>query len=261
MGTPVHSYGDQSAGPAPNVEALPNPWGTPAPVSSPAPVSTLGAANTEGATGTANPFATMFQEARPPQQAGDNPMGGMMQMMMTDPAMMQQSMAMMNQMFGGANQAPPLVAPALTPTNPALAPTMPTLPTVPTGTPAVPPAAPPAPVPPVNPFLQMMNLAGLHQPGGFPTQNPAGMNPFFAMNAASAVPPVPVAAPVPNLASNPIMLQAARTRFQAQLGQLSGMGFTNETVCLQALVQHNGRIDTVIDMLLSNSNNADENST
>merc|ERR1719361_1819631 len=135
----------------------------------------------------------------------------MMQMMMSDPAMMQQSMAMMNQMIGGANQ---VVAP-LVPANPTANSGVPPTLLVPTG--PTPPTVPTAPAPPANPFLQMMNA--MHQPSGFPPQNPMGMNPFFSIGGA--VPPAAVAAQVPNLASNPVMLQAARTRFQAQLVQLS----------------------------------------
>merc|ERR1719203_2293081 len=42
-----------------------------------------------------------------------------------------------------------------------------------------------------------------------------------------------------------------RARFANQLSQLVAMGFTNETVCLRALVQHDGRVDAAIDALLS----------
>merc|ERR1719443_2129907 len=45
--------------------------------------------------------------------------------------------------------------------------------------------------------------------------------------------------------------EVARVRFASQLTQLMGMGFTNEALCLQALRQHNGRVDAAIDALLS----------
>merc|ERR1719446_993881 len=44
-----------------------------------------------------------------------------------------------------------------------------------------------------------------------------------------------------------------RMRFASQLVQLANMGFTDESVCLRALAQHNGRVDSVIDVLLTGS--------
>merc|ERR1712217_507965 len=42
-----------------------------------------------------------------------------------------------------------------------------------------------------------------------------------------------------------------RVRFASQLGQLATMGFSNEALCLQALVRTNGRIDAAVDALLA----------
>merc|ERR1719473_2481954 len=42
-----------------------------------------------------------------------------------------------------------------------------------------------------------------------------------------------------------------RARFAHLLPQLAAMGFTNETLCLRALQQQNGRLDAAIDMLLT----------
>jgi len=47
-----------------------------------------------------------------------------------------------------------------------------------------------------------------------------------------------------------------RVRYASQLSQLAAMGFTNETLCLQVLAQHNGRLDAAIDALLAAGDNS-----
>lgn len=44
-----------------------------------------------------------------------------------------------------------------------------------------------------------------------------------------------------------------RARFASQLVQLANMGFSDESTCLRALAQHNGRLDSAIDVLLTGS--------
>merc|ERR1712048_1147466 len=144
----------------------------------------------------ANPMAAMMQQMMgagggqmPSGQStpAANPMNAMMQQMMSNPAVMQQSMAMAQQMFSGGAVAP------------------------------------------------NQNQAGFPSPA--PTFTPAGALP------ATTTP-----------AGNPMadaMLSAQRAQFASQLSQLVAMGFTNEALCLRALAQHNGRIDAAIDTLLS----------
>merc|ERR1712070_660660 len=42
-----------------------------------------------------------------------------------------------------------------------------------------------------------------------------------------------------------------KARFASQLVQLANMGFSDESMCLRALAQHNGRLDSAIDVLLT----------
>merc|ERR1711939_437614 len=42
-----------------------------------------------------------------------------------------------------------------------------------------------------------------------------------------------------------------KMRFASQLVQLANMGFSDESLCLRALAQHNGRLDSAIDVLLT----------
>merc|ERR1719263_2294784 len=73
---------------------------------------------------------------------------------------------------------------------------------------------------------------------------------------------MPSAAPLSNEAAQPppaalplggMLDGAQRVRFASQLAQLATMGFTNESACLQALVQHNGRVDAALDALLASA--------
>merc|ERR1719311_1270919 len=84
--------------------------------------------------------------------------------------------------------------------------------------------------------------------GGFPMMAPgAGAGyPAAATPGATEGAAAPPAAPM-----NSLMESAQRARFATQLGQLSVMGFTNESKCIQALLQHNGRVDAAIDHLLA----------
>mmetsp|Transcript_114649 Transcript_114649/g.297133 ORF Transcript_114649/g.297133 Transcript_114649/m.297133 type:complete len:105 (-) Transcript_114649:222-536(-) len=104
----------------------------------------------------------------------------MMQQMMSDPARMQQSMAMAQQMFGGG--------------------------------------------------------MGNGMMGGNPLQQ--------AMPGAN------------NAATDDALLPMQRARYAGQLSQLTTMGFTNEAMCLRALVQHDGRVDAAIDALLANGDSS-----
>merc|ERR1711902_260287 len=54
-----------------------------------------------------------------------------------------------------------------------------------------------------------------------------------------------------DLEDNPVRQQMMRMRFSQQLQQLVAMGFTNETVCLRVLAQHDGRVDSAMDALLT----------
>merc|ERR1712070_544915 len=42
-----------------------------------------------------------------------------------------------------------------------------------------------------------------------------------------------------------------KMRFASQLVQLANMGFSDESMCLRALAQNNGRLDSAIDVLLT----------
>merc|ERR1712032_1630481 len=104
----------------------------------------------------------------------------------------------------------------------------------------------------------MQNTSGTPtQPVGTPmtpvTSMGMGMNPFQQMMMQQMMNPpaaATAAAQEPNqIAAMPEAVQ--RARFAPQLAQLAGMGFTDEPMCLRALVQHNGRLDAAIDVLLS----------
>lgn len=86
---------------------------------------------------------------------------------------------------------------------------------------------------------------------GFPAAG-AGVNPFQLMMQQMMNPGA--AGGTPAVAGNPMVAaadSAQRLRFASQLVQLAKMGFTDEAMCLRALVQHNGRVDAAIDVLLS----------
>jgi ubiquilin len=280
----INTYNQSTEG-MPNTEALPNPWGPPPTQSqSPAPTPTPALGGTATATPqanpmAANPFASMMMQ--PPQtmgapgaNAGTDPMQNMMQQMMQNPAMMQQSMQMAQQMFGGGGgmgmgmgMQPPTTPVGGTDTSSSPTPT-PQAPTAPGTTPAAttPTAAPNPLMNPMfggmqqpaggnaamNPFAQMMQQMmanpGMMNPGmGFPPMNAGGYGGFQPPVAPGTTPgasPTPAATP-------PMNDQMQRIRFASQLAQLSSMGFSNEAACLRALAQHNGRVDAAIDTLLS----------
>jgi len=167
----------------------------------------------------------------------------------------------------------PWGAPASAPTS---APTAGTAPVMPLPMPAAAstPAAAPAFAAP-NPMQQMMQqmmgnpammqgMMGAQQgqaqgfnPGAFggpPPNLQAGNNPMQQM--------------MQQMMGNPALMQqmnggqqgageaevpeaVLRARFASQLVQLAGMGFSDESLCLRALSQHNGRLDSAIDVLLT----------
>jgi ubiquilin len=246
----LEAYSQQAQG-TPNNEALPNPWGAPAAAPTPVAANATPAQTPSALAAPAAPapFAGGFPAfgAQPQSPAGQtNPMAAMMQQMMSNPAMMQQSMQMASQMFGAQQGAQGYGAPAI----PAVE------------TPALPPAQP---QPNADPFAQMMqtmmsnpammqqsmqmaqamngNQGGAGGHGGFP-----GM---FGM------PPVAPVAPTANPAAGAPVAGAAvpdafaRAQFASQLAQLSAMGFCNEAASLRALQQHQGRVDAAIDALLA----------
>lgn len=260
-GAVVPTYDDAAA--APNNDALPNPWGAPtavtaAPSSVPAP-----------STSHAPPLAPSSGQQEINAQPAPNPMQQMMQQMMSNPA---------TSPFGqqpSATQPPP---------NP-MQQMMQQM-----SNPATPPFGqqPNAAQPGANPMQQMMqqmmsnpammqqvmsmrqqmmqqqpHVEGQGNVGGQPIGglSPApfsggagaggfgaspGANPFQQMmqqmNAGAAQGTGDVA-PVPE--------SVQRMRFASQLMQLANMGFTDESMCLRALAQHNGRLDSAIDVLLT----------
>jgi len=76
--------------------------------------------------------------------------------------------------------------------------------------------------------------------GGFgsPGANPFQMMMQQQMNTGAAQSP-------------PVSESVQRVQFASQLMQLANMGFTDESMCLRALTQHNGRLDSAIDVLLT----------
>lgn len=188
--------------------------------------------------------------ATPPTQAQD-PMNGMMQQMMTNPAMMQQAQQMMSnpammqqmaQMFGGMGGMGG------------------------NGFGGTPPSATPdvsaAPVPQSGPGVTaapFMNPLGFGQASQNPLQqmmsNPALMQMMGNMGGQMGANPMgPASQPVDGDAmgnggngANAIF----RMRYAPQLAQLAAMGFTDENLCLQALQRCNGRVDAALDSLLS----------
>merc|ERR1711988_837981 len=96
-----------------------------------------------------------------------------------------------------------------------------------------------------NPAVMQQSMAMAQQMFGRGAASPAFGEPFGGSDATPA-PGASQMSPMP-----PAMLAAQRVRLASQLTQLVAMGFTNETLCLQVLVQHNGRVDAAIDTLLS----------
>lgn len=248
---------------APNTEALANPWGgapsaAPTAVAPPAPAAlpVPPAPSTSPApppTGTPQPFANPMQQmmqqmmgnpammqmgnappvspfgppASPfgnnaqPGMGAQNPFNQMMQQMMSNPAMMQQAMAMTQQMMNPPNQAQ--AGDANASANAAAGGF--NAPPSPFGQPGM-----GAPNPMQQMMQQMMN-AGQQGAG----QQGAGQQGAGQQGAGDAAVPESV----------------QKARFASQLVQLANMGFSDESMCLRALAQHNGRLDSAIDVLLA----------
>jgi len=209
----VNSYTAESA---PNTEALANPWGPP-PAAAPAPSPTpaMGQPSTPASNPLMPSAGAMGMNAN---QQGGNPMQQMMQQMMQNPAMMQQAMTMAQ----GMQQQPPAAAQT------------PTAAQAPFGAAQAPFGAAANPMGMgmgMNPFQQMMMQNMM---------NPSGTQPLAGQSAAGQ-PGQPPAVPE----------AVQRVRYASQLQQLAGMGFTDESKCLRALAQHDGRLDSAIDVLLS----------
>jgi len=301
------AYAQQNEG-NPNNEALPNPWGAPAtapaaaqgaPPATPAPL----AGSTGNAAAGQNQMAAMMQQmmggqgalgAMPPAQApaagafgtpAANPMGNMMQQMMSNPAQMQQMMNMSQQMFGGAAGTagttpaaqiqPAAGAPAIPAANPMAAMMQQMMNPAQQQTAGTAPGAVGTPTPAANPMAammqqmmsdpaQMQQIMAMRQQltggGGMPAGGAAGY-------AAPAAPTAPAANPMAAMmqqlmggglagapAAAPMDSAAQRLQYANQLSQLAAMGFTDEEACLRALVQHNGRVDAAMDVLLGAGN-------
>jgi len=215
---------------------LSNPWGAPA--SAPAPA----------AAPPPMPAAASLPAAAPASGA-PNPMQQMMQQMMANPAMMQSMMG---------NQAMPQM-PNAAPTSP-----------LQQGT-----SAPnPTPNPMQQMMQQMMNNPAMMQQAMAMTQQMMN-RPGQAQGGANAMGGGfnPGAFGGPNLQAMMQQMNAAqqmnagqqgagqaevpeailKARFASQLVQLANMGFSDEGLCLRALQQHNGRVDSAIDALLTGS--------
>eukprot|EP00411_Alexandrium_monilatum_P035343 CAMPEP_0175357898 /NCGR_PEP_ID=MMETSP0095-20121207/14722_1 /TAXON_ID=311494 /ORGANISM="Alexandrium monilatum, Strain CCMP3105" /LENGTH=600 /DNA_ID=CAMNT_0016655615 /DNA_START=74 /DNA_END=1876 /DNA_ORIENTATION=+ len=170
--------------------------------------------------------------AAPPAAAGPgasaaapaDPMAAMMQQMMADPAHVQRTMSMAQQLFGGGADEGAL---AWTPAAAGA------------GASAAPPADPATAL-----MHQMMsNPAQMQQAAGM-AQQLLGGGGFGGAAPARAT-------PAPAAEQGVADLSVQRGRFAQQLSQLMAMGFTNEALCLRVLAEHNGRIDAAIDALLA----------
>lgn len=170
---------------------------------------------------------------------GANPMANMMQQMMQNPQMMQQAMQMMqnpqmSQMMmqnqGQSAGATPFATPGAAPLGAHAA------------TPGMTGASPFGTLA-ANPWAANPNLYGSFNQGANPFQQMAQMmNPHgggFGGQQGSGESAVPES--------------VQKVRFASQLMQLANMGFCDEGMCLRALAQHNGRLDSTIDMLLTGS--------
>jgi len=239
-------YAAQTEG-RPTSEALPNPWGpsavasnTPVPTSVSTPglemesaPSPLGAFSRLGA---ATPAVGMQPSSAP------NPMAAMMQQMMSDPARMQQMMGMAQQLMApqaGAEHGVQAATPAAGNTlSNSLTAAMP-------GTPAGAGQTGES-----NSMMAMMQHMLGAQSGQYPNM---GSNPMMATMMQQMMAPEgqAVAAELGTPDTPPLPSVMLRMRFAGQLAQLSAMGFSNEEACLRALAQHNGRLDSAIDTLIS----------
>lgn len=195
---------------------------------------------------------------RAPTTSPGNPMAQMMQQMMSNPALMQQSMTMAQQMFGGgegyAGQGAPTGAEGTTnaAASPASANPMASMMQQLMGNPAQMQLA--APNPMAASMQQMMS-----NPDQMQQIMQMSQQLFGGVGFAGGMPTPGIHAPDANGTADalqPMMLNAQRARFSSQLSQLMAMGFTNETVCLRVLAQHNGRVDAALDTLLSMGDSA-----
>jgi ubiquilin len=228
-----------------NNEAMPNPF-------APASVPTPPAAAPPVPTAAAAPVP--MANAPPQGTAAPNPMQQMMQQMMSNPAMMPMA------------NSPPQGTAATNPmqqmmqqmmSNPAM---MPMANAPPQGT-----AAP-------NPMQQMMqqmmsNPAAMQQAMAMTQQlmNPQsqaqteGANATGGFNAGGLGGPnlqtmlQQMNAGQQGAGAGAVPESVLRVRFASQLVQLANMGFSDESMCLRALAQYNGRLDSVIDVLLAGS--------
>jgi len=191
-----------------------------------------------------------------PFQPGVNPMQQMMQQMMQNPAIMQQAAVMRQQMMNPQGQA---MGGAPNPMHQMMQQMMNPQGQTPMG------AANPAglgaaaggqpnlmqPNPMHQMMQQMMNPQG-QAPMGGAANGAGGMapNPMQQMlQQMSAGQPGVGAGAGGGAAAVPESVQ--KMQFASQLMQLANMGFSDESMCLRALAQHNGRLDSAIDMLLT----------
>lgn len=216
-GTDLPTYNDAAA--APNNEALPNPWGG-APVSTPAVTTTPSMPATPAP---ASPAALPALSA-PPALAFPSPFGQLGQLGQqggdAQPNPMQQ---MMQQMMSN----PAMMQQAMAMSQQMMSQQM---------------------MPQAHAQGNPAPLSGLGGGAGGFGSPPAGVNPFQMMMQQMNSGGVPAQG---TGESQPIPESAQRMRFASQLMQLANMGFTDESTCLRALAQHNGRLDSAIDVLLT----------
>jgi len=249
--TASSDYGAQTEG-RPTNDALPNPWGPPADShNSPEPAS--GATLTPGV-GSEPPHLALLQAmGGATQVAGgqpslaQNPMGAMMQQMMSNPAHMQQMMAMAQQLMvpqTGAERGVHTETSA--PSNIFQNPLTAAMPSTPAG--AVQTGE-------SNPMAAVMQQMLGPQSGLSPN---LGSNPMMAMMMQQMMAPggQEAMAELGAQGTPPLTSVSLRMRFAGQLAQLAAMGFSNEEACLRALVQHNGRLDSAIDTLITSTDSS-----
>jgi len=107
--------------------------------------------------------------------------------------------------------------------------------------------------------MGQQNMGG-GAPGAFPGAMPGTPGAFPGampgMTAASTPADAATPAAVPAGPMSDMMVSAQRARFASQLSQLAAMGFTDEALCIRVLTEHNGRVDSAMDALLSSGDNA-----
>merc|ERR1719183_1157695 len=187
----------------------------------------------------------LFMQSAAPTDTGANPMAAMMQQMMGNPAMMQQSMQLAQQMgmnnnMGAMTQPQTAVAP-----NPMQATDSPFGAMMAGGTPQAGTNANPM----ANMMQQMMSNPAMMQMSMQMAQQMYGGGGMGNEGGYPGMPGFPAMAGLPT--AQPLDPAAARIQFANQLAQLSAMGFSNEAACLRALQQHQGRVDAAIDALLT----------